>query len=284
MRNSKLRLYDKKVGVGSHPGLQVKDVATSWAPTEIAALRCWLKADEGLSVSGGLVTSWTDQKSSYMFAQMTFPGGTLSNKPAYAAADVNGYGVVVFSASSVTWNGSVVESGNVNWLAATTSALSASYQSAACSIFAVSKFFSSTNCVDLAFQNGGATTHRLSGGCTSDVPARAFFGWKNGSYSGAGFNFTTNAYKMRSYLVGATGACDLRENGAVVRSLGALGTSNTSLTWSLLAGSSFSIGGGRFSGSSYSMRIAELLIFDGVLSGANLTNVESYLMTKFGFA
>lgn len=96
-------------------------------PDSVADLLVWLEADTGVSETGGLVDSWTDQKNSHVFSN------TGLNRPSYNATGFNGLP-------------SIVGSGN-QWLDCPDSILSGTNPAVTCFVVLETAVLSTYHCV-----------------------------------------------------------------------------------------------------------------------------------------
>lgn len=235
-------------------------------PTTISGLTVWLKADTGITKDGSnLVSAWNDQSgNNNHFAQ-----ATGANQPLYTASAQNGLPSIVFD-------------GTNDYLTTSTTPTLGEYTA----------FIVGSRTVWANLTNAGAWGHNFAAAGTSGravgVVGAAFNFWQNNEFfsCGNGYNGTpyavgplgtlgNNTYQLLSAGNGAANSFVRLNRTSVVRAVtnAAVTSSATAMsvgTWYLAGSSDFWNGG-----------IAEILVYNSVLSAGNITNVENYLRSKW---
>jgi hypothetical protein len=67
----------------------------TFTPADVAGLRCWLRSDEGVSLTGGLVSGWADQSGFGNNASQSVAG----SRPSYSST-LNGRPVITFDGTA----------------------------------------------------------------------------------------------------------------------------------------------------------------------------------------
>lgn len=222
----------------------------AFVPTDIAGLKLWLKADAlGLS-NNDPVASWTDSSGTSNNATQ----GTSGKRPVFKTAILNGLPIVRFDgtddillcANELPNTASVFMVVAVNTTPANSDLLIANSNGASGGILIWARTSSSTNW-------GGLNTSFVVVNAAEDLSV--------GVYND--LELTTSGSSMQFYRNGT-----LKVNNGT-QSYGGPGASS-------------SIGGQADDSSFTDCDIAEVIVYDTVLSSGNRMSVEAYLATKYG--
>jgi len=229
------------------PGRSARQLA-AFSPSQIAGLTFWLDAGVGITIATG-VSQWND-RSANAFNVTQATGG---NQPTFLASDINGRPAVQFVAAS---------SHNL------ARAASVTVPNQAYTIFCVKKedtvgtqrthFSSSSSATGLSLSSTAASAY--------DVRFLAVASHSGGT--------VPTVYEVEEYTRAGTGTANfLKINGTTVGIGGGTGD--------MVIGAG--IGVGMFASSEFfNGKIAELIVYDSGLSGANASAVRGYLGAKYG--
>lgn len=244
-------------------------VGSSFSPTDISGLILWLDASDNTKVtlSGSLVTAWNDKSNT----GLNFSSASTF-EPTYLTADLNGKNTIQFGASKcmTAGNTQLISDTSGNTLAYVAKPTSAS------NFNTILNFYNPTASISTNITYDSVHIH--SG-------FDFFWGSAAGNFHpGMMANLTSYLSAYKQYILTFSGSGS--------------GISNYTLTFdstsqSLSAPSSGDLGSapnanviGANTGSNCSSylngNIAEILIYNSVLSGANLSNIESYFTSKWG--
>lgn len=240
-------------------GVGAPSVVAAFAPTDLAGLVLWLKADSLALNDGDAVASWTDSSGNGNTASQ----GTAANKPTYKAAIINGKPVVRFDGSSdfltVTRNAGL-EPAQVSIIAVVRAAAAPANSS-----YAVCKKFTSGSVNSYSLQRSSATlAMRL--GCRS-----------GGTFAGTGGTLNdAQLWDGNGHIV--VGVVDegtpLRSNFYTNTNIGAAGLVAGGLNYDA---NDLTIGS--YDGTQLWMAfdLGELLIYNSTLTLGQIGKVVSYL-------
>jgi len=230
------------------PGRLARQLA-SFSPSQIAGLTFWLDAGVGITIATG-VSQWND-RSANAFNVTQATGG---NQPTFLASDINGRPAVQFVAAS---------SHNL------ARAASVTVPNQAYTTFCVKKQDTIVTQQTHFSSSASATGLSLSMQPTSIYDVRFLAVASHSSVS-----TVPTVYEIEEFTRAGTGTANfLKVNGTTV-SLGG-GTGD------MIIGAG--IGVGMFASSEFfNGKIAELLVYDSGLSGANASAVRGYLGAKYG--
>lgn len=242
-------------------GLMFK-AANAFVPTNVAGCKLWLRGDLGVTQSGGTVSLWADQSGN----ANDYSQGTAANQPTFTASAIN-------ALPGLSFDG-------------TNDVLTSSFQiSGAKTIFMVRKLSS--------VPGAGAffTPWNLNSGSLESEEIYV---------NSAGYQPTSFAHD-RSGLITVLGTADALDTAAHVEQQTYDGGTNTSAssyterldatTQTVVTSSLFgvpglgaSLGARANNSLNYAGIIAEFIVYDTALSGANLTLVRNYLGARYGIS
>lgn len=256
------------IGIAGTAITKTSGTSPAFDPKNVTGLTVWLKADAGITKDGSnLVSDWTDQSGN----GNNFSQSTAGNKPVYTASAQNSLPTIVFDGSN-------------DYLTTAASVTLGTY-----TLFAVV-----SRPTWAASSYGGLWGHNFasngSAGRAVGVTGGALNSWQNNEFfsCGNGYNLTpgpyafgpigtmtNNSYHMISVGLGSADSFLRKDGASIVRvsNNAAVTSSSTRMslgTWYLAATSDFWGGG-----------IAEVLIYNSVLSATNITSIENYLKTKW---
>ncbi len=231
--------------------------APEYNATGISGCQLWLKANAGITQSGGLVSQWDDQSGNSRHATQA----TGANKPAYGyQRRLNGYPTVIFNgtASQMTGTGSAI---GISGAGSRTVAIVGQATSHATS-----------GTTSTMFMFGAASTSQAYGlACrVNSTPVLGMHYWVNFGYSQSGladfgpfiyvttYNGTVDSYYLNGYPVGSTTI--------------ALSTGSSAYQLGSRTGGSFEFA---------AVSIAELIVYDTALSQANREAMITALGIKY---
>lgn len=237
-------------------------------PASISGLSVWLKADVGITKDGSnFVSAWADQSGS----GNNFAQATGANQPIYSASVQNGLPVITFD--------------GVNDFLTT---------AATPTLGEYSTFIVASRSVWANLTNAGIWGHNFAAsglsGRAAGVVGSAFNFWQNNELFSCGNGYGTaqtpyavgpqgtlsnNSYHIISAGNGTANSFVRLDRASVLRA-----STNAAVTSSATA---MSLGTWYLAGSSdfWNGDIAEVLIYNSVLSAGNITNVENYLRSKW---
>lgn len=240
------------IGIAASPG----GARASFDPASVAGLQVWLKADAGITQSSGTVSAWADQSgNSNSFAQSN--GGY---QPTYTAAGQNGLPVV-------TWGGTnkyLLSTGNITLSNFT--------------FFAILSrpVWSNSQYRGIWGHNSSPTQKAFGVDFTNK-----FWGFGNSSavapsVLGPIGTLTNASFHLLSAGLGPANSF-LRKNKTSIATT-ASNAATTSITAQMIIGSwNYPVVTDHWDGA-----MGEMLIYNSVLTGTDLTNVENYLQAKWG--
>ena len=216
----------------------------AFSPTDISGLKLWLKADAGVTESGGVVTSWADQSSSGANA-------SAAGNPSYLADQINGLPAIEFDGSSMS--GSQILSGTE------------------ASFFAVISFLSYKE-VGIIFEqhNGSDNMAFYRGFAENGLPQS-----RTRIYNGTDLSGTITSNDNQFYIL----SCTINDSNANLFLDGS--ADNDGFAGDITAGGNYFIARWEGGGSDTPCKIAELLVYDNVLSSANRESVDTYLNGRY---
>ena len=242
--------------------------AGAFDPKSITGLTVWLKADAGITKDGSnLVSDWTDQSGN----GNNFSQSTAGNKPTYTASAQNGLPAITFD-------------GTNDYMTTAATLTLGTY----------SAFVVVSRPVWAASTYAGVWGHNFSAAGTAGralgVTGSALNNWQNNEIFSCGNGYgpsqtpyafgpigtkTNNSYHLISAGNGTANSFVRINRASIARAVvnAAVTSSATSMslgTWYLAATSDFWNGG-----------IAEVLIYNSVLSAGDITSVENYLRSKW---
>lgn len=237
------------IGIAASPG----GARASFNPASVAGLQVWLKADAGITQALGTVSAWADQSgNSNSFAQSN--GGY---QPAYTAAAQNGLPVV-------TWGGTnkyLLSSGNITLSNFT--------------FFAILSRPVWSNSQDKGvWGHNSSPTQKAFGVNFTNV----FLGFSSATPKVLGpiGSLTNASFHLLSAGLGPSSSF-LRKNKTSIAS-SVSNASTTEITAQMIIGSlNYPVVIDHWDGA-----MGEMLIYNSVLTGTDLTNVENYLQAKWG--
>lgn len=234
-----------------------------FSPSDVTGLKLWFKADDGPDdpVDGQPVTTWTDKSSSGLNAT-----GSSTARPIYKTSIINGKPVVRFDGSN-----DILETAALD-LSATDKV----------TVFVVASASAGSNGVFLEMST------------TIDSQTDSFLLWRPASNKGAvalrgnigvsdwttTSNLTTTPFRLTGFYDKSlsSGEAYAHVNGSLDGSIG--NNSNNSGNF----GNRAIYIGSRFGAvAPLAGDIAEIIVYSGIISGADLTAINSYLSTKYGF-
>lgn len=217
----------------------------SFLPSDIANLKAWYRADQGITISTG-VSQWNDLSGNAHHLTQ----GTGTNQPTYSATSGPNSG------PGVTFDGSN------DVLSVSFSAVNQPFHS-----FLIMKTLSTTN-VSAAFLAGGAIGERLvtlGNGSNNNVS----------TYMGSAFDpvlthsDTSNFYLWESLVNGASSSLKRDSSLSDTGNPGSNTLSGVTL--------------GQLPGASYTNVVfSEVVIYSATISGTNLTNLRAYFAARYG--
>lgn len=239
-------------------------VATTGPP--LTGLKLWLKGDAGVTLSGPNVTTWADQSgNSNNYVQAT--GG---QQPTVTSAALNGRPAITFDGSSQFLT-SPFQIGGAKTVVIVRKLASVPGASTICEAYTLkdaSNNFSEAMFFNFSGYQPYSLCHNLNGLTSPTVGDAAALdtSWHVGidTYNG-GANTSTSSYTLTLDSVSQTLLASAAFN-RISTDLVTLGARATSAN----VGSSFA-----------PVQIAEVLIYDHVLSGTDMTAVESYLNVRY---
>lgn len=237
-------------------------------PKSITGLTVWLKADAGITKDGSnLVSDWTDQSGN----GNNFSQSSAGNKPTYTASAQNGLPAITFDGSS-------------DYMTTAANVTLGTY-----SIFVVA-----SRAVWANLTNGGIWGHNFAtnglAGRACGVVGSAFNFWQNNELFSVGNGYgnsqtpyavgpagtlANNSYNLIAAGNGSANSFIRLNKASVVRAVtnATVTSSSTRMslgTWYLAGSSDF-----------WNGKIAEVLIYNSVLSSSDITKVENYLTLKW---
>jgi hypothetical protein len=246
--------------------------AVPFSPLSIANCKLWLDASDTatISLSGSSVTQWNDKSTN----GFNVTQATGARQPSSGINTQNSLNVITFggddlvaAATASDWN-FLHNSTGATIFVALFSNTSAVYGELLCTSAssATSGMYSqrsATDQISIAIERGvaGQRASELDAGTLTDNQA---------SYFSAVID-TGNATAVNRLIYKVKGGADLTGNIKT----GAASAANAS--FALRIGSSSTSGADGFSG-----RICEIIMYSGILSGTDITSVNSYLGTKWG--
>ena len=251
------------IGIGglaiSKPGS-----ASPFVPSQIGGLTIWLKADAGITKDGSdRVSNWNDQSGN----NNHFTQATGTAKPLYTASAKNGLPAIVFDGTS-------------DYMA------SAAFTLGAFSLFSVvSRKWQTATYAGLFRHNLTATT-----GQGFFTTSSVVYGWNSAEFvvSGNGFqdtqspraigpygSLTNDTYHLISTGCGASNTFLRLNKTSVART-----TTNASIT-AVSATAAIGTDAALLNADWWDGGIAELLIYNSVLSAGDIAKVETYLSSKW---
>jgi hypothetical protein len=242
--------------------------AVAFDPKTISGLTVWLKADTGITKDGSnLVSDWNDQSGN----GNNFSQSTAGNKPLYTASAQNGLPAIVFDGSN-------------DFLTTAASVTLGTYSTFVVASRAVWKPSAYAGIWGHNFSAAGTAGRALgvTGGALNNWQNNEFFSCGNGygpSQTPYAFGpigtYSNSTYHLISAGNGTANSFVRCDRASVARAVvnAAVTSSSTRFslgTWYLAASSDFWNGG-----------IAEVLIYNSVLSSTDIASVENYLRNKW---
>ncbi len=238
-----------------------KPAASSFTPASIAGLRVWLDFSNLSTITkdGGNNVSAVSDLSGNGF---TFAQGTGAQQPLWVSAARNGLDVLQFDGSN-------------DMLSANTVTDLTEY-----TIVMVTKPTSNRQYNTLI----GSNT-QTSGQMTFEIGSQTnldFYVIGSGAVAGTGSNsFPTNTWQRVSATYSATGGGNA---GPTVVYLNNVSSATGNTSGSRLEATNMTLGYDGGAGFyAYAGQIAEVIIYDNVISAGNRTSLDAYLVTKWGF-
>jgi len=243
-----------------------------FSPTSIANLKAWSDASDTstISLSGSKVTQWNDKSGN----SKNITQATAAYQPSSGINTQNGKNVltydgsdVLFASTASDWNFMHNSTGATVFIALfsdTRAANGVLLQTGGSS--SVSGILCSRDASDSL---GWAVNRGVSGNRTSELTSGTLTD-NQASYFSAILD-NSNATAANRLIFKIKGGSDL--TGNVLTNAASSATCQNALN----VGAENTTGGDGFLG-----RICEVIIYSGVLSGANITSVNSYLSTKWG--
>lgn len=230
---------------------------SEFSPSDVAGLVLWLDGNEGITLNGDNVSAWADQSGNGNDFAMT----TESAQPLYEATGLNGHGIVTFD--------------GVDEYLTTTGDFLASIT--ATHFFIVVKMDYGSDTTQAIFDLGGAGGYRFyryGGGANNqefrlEVNESVVTGVNYGDFTSDTWHLAEGSYSNAQGSV--KGYVDGTEDDSVNASGDITIAASTSLLGRMTSGGYFLLGS-----------IAELLIYNAVISGDDLTNIRAYLNDKYG--
>jgi len=236
------------------------DPTTSTVPT--SGLTCWYKADNGAILSSGSVTSWIDVSGSGSTASQTMS----SAQPTYNSSAINGLPAVVFNGSSDYFN---MPAGFSNFASGV-------------SIFVVANPTASSpyynNIFDFAnTSNYGVSALSLVQPTGTTLTFELFDSGGNVTSVASSSAVTIGSYKLFEVTQDGTATGTMYTNAVQIAQNTAMSsTSSLNPNYNFLASQ---VGGVNF----FTGDIAEVLIYNRLLTNSQRLGVEQYLVGRYGF-
>jgi len=255
----------------------------SWAPSDLgSALRLWIKADAGITSSGGLISQANDQSGNgfHLFS-------TGTNRPTLNATGYNSLPSIDFAASSSTWLGTQAIGG-----AAVPVGLNLG---TSCSFFFIGRYTTASDGFGRIMSYLGPTT---SAGSGVDYAAADCLGAMHRNGSANAFQGTQNSVDLavgaatpssniRALMVydGAAHTAQLYINNSASGS-GSTGVAafNLGSTGCLAIGTTIQTASGNIStiAANFTGTIAELLVTNTALDTTTRGNLDAYVVARLG--
>ncbi len=218
--------------------------AATFLPTDIANLKVWYRADQGITISTG-VSQWNDLSgNAHHLVQ-----ATGASQPTYdATSGAN-------SQAGVTFDGSD------DSLAVSFSAVSQPFH-----VFAIIKTVSALDGGSRGLVCGGAIGERMI--TQGNVVANTIHNYMGSAFVSLSHSNTTNHFIWESLVNGASSSLIRGNTAAATGNPGANTLSGVNL--GILPGASNS-----------NIIISDVCIYSAAISGANLTNLRSYFSTRY---
>jgi hypothetical protein len=226
---------------------------STFAPSDISGLQLWLDANDTdtITLNGSTVSQWDDKSGNVYHVSQ----GTASNQPTYTASALNSKSVVRFDGNDELTNGSATPVGG----------------STNRTVFIV---FNSTggSAISYGVTLGDSTSTGQSFGVSKEIAVRV---------NGGNRVWTTAidaTHAIVTIILDGTSTTDLSawKNGS------SLTTSSTG-TQTINTAAGIIIGNGTAGGSLVG-DVAEIIVYNSVLSTSDRESVESYLSTKWGIS
>jgi hypothetical protein len=236
------------------------DPTTSTVPS--SGLTCWYKADNGAILSSGSVTSWIDVSGSGSTASQT----TSSAQPTYTSSAINGLPAVVFNGSSDYLN---MPAGFSNFASGV-------------SIFVVANPTATSpyynNIFDFAnTSNYGVSAMNLVQPSGTNLSFQLYDSGGNITSVTASSAVTTGSYKLFEVTHDGTATGTMYTNAVQIAQNTAMSsTSSLNPMYNFLASQ---VGGV----SNFAGGIAEVLVYNRLLTSSQRLGVEQYLVGRYGF-
>jgi hypothetical protein len=242
---------------------------TSFAPTDIAGLQLWLDASDASSFtfsSGSVVSQWNDKSGNSRHMSQS----TVANQPSRSGTQ-NGRSTVVFDGSNdyMTFDAGsdAIDISPWTWFAVVKDTSSGNSRRI------LSARRSATGSAD--FQAGGAIF-----GYRDTGPALDIFS--------AGATPASRAYSASTWFLGRStvdGSSNMQVAVDSVAASSSAGSSSVNARYLTLGGATDPSGNPPLAPAATEVwlgEIAEVILYNAALSGTDISNVESYLRTKWG--
>ena len=226
-------------------GFGASAAGIAFAPTDIAGLALWLRADLGITKDGSdLVATWADQSGNARDAT------EATNQPLWVANQANGNPIVRFDGTNDRLN-------------------TASYSLAQpLTMFVVCKILAH-NDLDGIVATGSGTGFELRMQASPVVSIR-----DEGSSDGAAVNSAGSVFELYKFILNGTSSVLALDDGADQTSVtdfaGDWETGTFLGTWAAATA-------GRFG----NVELAEVIQYAGAITGANLASVKAYLNARY---
>jgi hypothetical protein len=237
-------------GISARIGANLAPQGTRFQATSITGCIVWVYGDTGITLNGSNVSAWNDQSgNAHHFTQ-----GTAAKQPLFVSNGLNGHGTVRFAGGMTA---------NSNSLGTASFTLAQPMD-----IYMVFKTIAHvTNAVILTDTSANAFPEILNGTGNSTISF----------YAGSSFinvSFTDNTFGVLRFQVnGASGAATV---GRSATTTGNVGTNGTSTGFQIAQ-----YQGGGVSVSNGNIEVAELIIYNSILSAANANTVMSNLLNIY---
>lgn len=238
-------------------GGRVSNVAGVWTPASLPGLRLWLRADQGVTLSGSAVTQWQDQSGNALHVAQ----GTPAAQPTYVASSINTRPAISFDGNDRLQN---------------TTANLITTAGAARTVFVVGRSNNLTggSTITLRLSSAFAAQLMLIAGGSHYVGNDGLSGAQNIILSGTPLSNMTSNFQSTWQWAGATSAPTFRYNRvAQTVASGVQGTESGTLGFEVGANAASQFWNGV---------LGEIIVCAGALSSGDIDQTESYLRTQWG--